>query len=362
MRDELLYLPVNSGERDLVRWFRGSRFRADAAQLIELMEAIEGLPGSAEELRSRVAGWADAAQEQKPTERIRRELAELRKEVQVLASRVGSAEPPQPAPALTPPEPPPVVAEQATPGRKRARRRGPGRPPAGGLRPMQLDGHRLQGAKVAELCEDGLRRLVDAGKVTQGKGPYAVRKTGVLIADEPLHLDGRPFRRPREYKGLHIETGMSQKRLHRAFQKLANEIGVEFTVGDGEDELPQGSEPSIEAPAASTSSKRPRKVIPRFVIAGQEVWADRVPDFFRAALEVLVDGGHVQRDRLPAGAGPKRYVLASAPVHPSGKPFVRAVEYQGVFAESHAGKEYAGKVLEKVLNELGVPYRVQPTG
>ncbi|MGE3465704.1 MAG: ADP-ribosylglycohydrolase family protein [Pyrinomonadaceae bacterium] len=112
---------------------------------------------------------------------------------------------------------------------------------------------------------------------------------------------------------------------------------------------------SVEAENDRVSEKRERRVRTAIVLdfCGVSLTAKNIPDLYGQVLRVLVDSGEINSLDLPFATGPKRYLIARKPIHPSGQNFMAPVEYNSFFMEAHNNRTAAITNLEKLKNALG---------
>jgi ADP-ribosylglycohydrolase/tetratricopeptide (TPR) repeat protein/protein-tyrosine phosphatase len=112
---------------------------------------------------------------------------------------------------------------------------------------------------------------------------------------------------------------------------------------------------SAEGRTSPVSEKRERKERTAVTLAfGNETFtAKNIPDLYQQILKFLVESGEINNIELPFATGPKRYLIACEPIHPSGQNFMAPVEYKGYFMEAHNNRTAAIANLEKLTNALG---------
>ena len=106
----------------------------------------------------------------------------------------------------------------------------------------------------------------------------------------------------------------------------------------------------------SLLSRVPRQRGVSIEIDGNGFTADSLADLYGQVLRFLADNAHLAKlkPHLPVSTSSKRYFVAAKPFHPNGNEFVRPVEYQGFFMESH--KDYKNGInhLRKILDLCGL--------
>ena len=381
MGDELLYLPVDMRERDLIRWLRGSPFRNDVEGLLAMLRGIEATGWPADRV-AEVLASADRTQDVREVlDRLAATVTgldegvdDLRSQLTALDARVQSVEQgrARPTPAMEPESPPekpararrrpvrqqPPVEDEVEPsppaepqGRKRGARKQ--------LPAVRVAGVLVEGKSIPLLYEGVLRVLVDREHVDAARAPVARGRNRVVIHTEPVHPSGKPFTRPVEVDGLFIEAHQSSVSAIARLRDVATELEVPFDVIDDAERSAEGKAGQQSAVVNSAKQKgKTKAAIPVFRFAGAEIREDSIPAMFDAALRVLVDRGLVAKNKLPLLVGRKRVVLAGAPLHPSGREFFRPVVYQGFYCETHYSVERGAATLKRLLYELGVKFEI----
>jgi hypothetical protein len=91
-------------------------------------------------------------------------------------------------------------------------------------------------------------------------------------------------------------------------------------------------------------------------IGGKRFNADSLADLYSQVLRFLDANGQLDKLKpyLPIVTSKKRYLIAAQPLHPNGKGFVRPVEYQGYFMESHKDYKNGIPILRRILDRFGL--------
>ena len=385
MGDELLYLPVDMRERDLIRWLRASPFCNDVEGLLAVLRAIEAVGWPADRV-AEVLASADRSQDASDLlDRLSTTVAgldegidNLRSQLAALDSRVQSVEQgrARPIPATEPETPPEKPArarrrpvrqkpsvedkvEPSPPPKPQERKRGARKQ----LPAVRVDGVLVEGKSIPLLYEGVLRVLVDRKRVDTAKAPVAQGRNRVVIHTEPVHPSGKPFTRSVEVDSLFIEAHQSSVSAIARLRDVATELDVSFEVieDEGADEPGRDARQQTSKGADPEPEKKVKAAIPLFRFAGAEVRGDSIPVLLDAALHVLVDRGLVKKNGLPYLVGRKRVFLAREPLHPSGREFFRPVEYRGFYCETHYSVKRGVATLKKLLGELGVAFEVEET-
>ena len=91
-------------------------------------------------------------------------------------------------------------------------------------------------------------------------------------------------------------------------------------------------------------------------IDGQNIEKPSVSKLYLAVLELLDTAGKLNKLQLPILNGPKQYLIATEPRHPSGKDFIRDIEYNGYFMEANKSRESAVRDIKKLATACGVSF------
>ena len=94
-------------------------------------------------------------------------------------------------------------------------------------------------------------------------------------------------------------------------------------------------------------------------IEGQRIHANTVADLFKQVFEFLLQRGHEEdiKKLLPYGTSNQRYLIASKPVHPSGRAFFVPVNVGIFYIETHKNYQTAIGHLAEFLEKLGITLR-----
>jgi hypothetical protein len=160
------------------------------------------------------------------------------------------------------------------------------------------------------------------------------------------NLEGRL--KERITKGLAEIEGRLSKRL----------AGVGGAVEDMPPEPPEDPPGKGESPP-SDDDDVPKEASVAFRIGSELVWGVSAAQFYLAVWRWLFEHGRVKPTELPIQSGKKRYVVAAAPIHPSGKEFTRSEEpVPGVFVEANLSRGDIIKRAKKYLDQYGVAFDV----
>lgn len=133
-----------------------------------------------------------------------------------------------------------------------------------------------------------------------------------------------------------------------SYEKNENKGTAHSRGEDGEANQP---EPNYGKPARR-SSARARTVI----INGKQFDHSTVVELYRKVLAFLADSGQIEqlKPHIPVATSNKRYVLAREPYHQGGNKFRRAVEYRGLYMETHKNYKNAYNSLRRILDFIGM--------
>ena len=107
--------------------------------------------------------------------------------------------------------------------------------------------------------------------------------------------------------------------------------------------------------SASTLSRVPRERGVTVKIGNTTIQATSVSDLYANALRLFVGEHKSKLDTLvPFKTSNRRYLIASKPVHPTGKHFVVPIEYRGLHMEAHKDYKNAIEHLRKLAARLGL--------
>ncbi len=95
-----------------------------------------------------------------------------------------------------------------------------------------------------------------------------------------------------------------------------------------------------------------------FRIAGELVWGPSAAQFYKAVWQWLFDNGHVTSNDLPISGGKQRYVIATTPVHPNGKPFFQPQKFGDAYIELNMSRENIAARAAKQLQLRNIPFEV----
>jgi hypothetical protein len=114
--------------------------------------------------------------------------------------------------------------------------------------------------------------------------------------------------------------------------------------------------PRLGAGTSRIEGRAPRERGARVRVDDHTIVADSVPDLFDQALHYVAEVG--KWDCLvslaPYKTSAQRYLIASDPVHPSGKPFFVPIKHRGIHMETHKNYATALTQLERLLAKCGI--------
>lgn len=153
-----------------------------------------------------------------------------------------------------------------------------------------------------------------------------------------------------------IEKGLSEieGRLSRRLADPATDEAARVTV------------PATTPPPAEPRRQReeavhevPKEASVAFRVGRDLVWGPSAAQFYVAIWRWLFEHRHVQIDDLPIQGGKERFVVATSPVHPSGKPFTRADQpTPGVFLEVNLSRQDILRRAQRYLTDRGVSFEI----
>jgi hypothetical protein len=145
------------------------------------------------------------------------------------------------------------------------------------------------------------------------------------------------------------------RRVLQSYLAVKEEKTMEHTVSTKEPHTDATKQPNTPNDAGK---RAPRERGARVMLDGEVIVAGTVPDLFEQALKILVKKHRAKLEKLvPIKTSSARFLLAKAPKHPSGRSFVVPVEYDGFFMESHKSYEGAVASLQKLANQIGIPFK-----
>jgi ADP-ribosylglycohydrolase/Flp pilus assembly protein TadD/protein-tyrosine phosphatase/DNA-binding Xre family transcriptional regulator len=147
------------------------------------------------------------------------------------------------------------------------------------------------------------------------------------------------------------EARESQADLLKMDERLADQL--QFFIDRFEPKIEETETAHTSNPKKNATKKR--KLI-EFYIDDQNFQAKNIPEMYQKALEYLVDATLLDDVSLPVATGEKRYILAKEPVHPTGKPFLAPVTYEGFFMEAHNNRTAATSQLKRLIESLGCTF------
>jgi hypothetical protein len=131
-----------------------------------------------------------------------------------------------------------------------------------------------------------------------------------------------------------------------------------FFAGDGTHDKSETRLPASLQESVSPISRVPRERGTTVQIGDNKIDAVSVRALYGQALKLFVDRHSSKlKSVVPLKTSGQRYLIALKPVHPSGKPFVKPVEFRGFYMESH--KDYKNGIahLRILCSRLGLPLK-----
>ncbi len=95
---------------------------------------------------------------------------------------------------------------------------------------VTINGNRFEAFTVGELYYEALKYLYDNGYIAKIESsiPFATSLKRYLIAKEPVHQGGNPFRLPIEYQGYFMETHKNYETALKQLKDLVQECGLDM--------------------------------------------------------------------------------------------------------------------------------------
>lgn len=93
-------------------------------------------------------------------------------------------------------------------------------------------------------------------------------------------------------------------------------------------------------------------------INGVKYSGNSVSALYEKVLKMIVDENILQKIGLPWGTGTKRYLVSNEenPIHPSGRPFFKPVQYSGYTIESHSSRSRGVKLISELCEKLNLEF------
>jgi hypothetical protein len=105
-------------------------------------------------------------------------------------------------------------------------------------------------------------------------------------------------------------------------------------------------------------SRAPRERGTTVQIGDNKIEAASVRELYGQALKLFVERHSSKlKSVVPLKTSGQRYLIALEPVHPSGRPFVKPVEFRGFYMESHKDYKNGTAHLRILCNRLGLPFK-----
>ncbi|UTW66371.1 hypothetical protein KFE94_17225 [bacterium SCSIO 12643] len=86
---------------------------------------------------------------------------------------------------------------------------------------------------------------------------------------------------------------------------------------------------------------------------GRLIQGSTVPEFYKSALEYVVDCKLPIMDLAPYHTSKERYLFSFKPIHPNGKKFFKELSINGIYIETHKSRSQAMSDMQKLLKKLG---------
>jgi len=228
---------------------------------------------------------------------------------------------------------------------------------------------RVREADLSDRLEDVLAML---NQIAEAALTPATLDQAVQLLSESRQGEGLEAR----FENL---GGRLQERIERGLAEIEGRLSKRFDGATSPQLVAHpasattGSAPSASAPVAPSpvprETSRPvrstrRSSVPRaasvaFQIGPDLVWGTSASKFYIEVWRWMLEQGRVNLSDLPIKSGSKRYVIATTPIHQSGKPFLLAKEpAPGVFVEAHLSRADIIHRAKRYLEQFGVEYEV----
>jgi hypothetical protein len=170
----------------------------------------------------------------------------------------------------------------------------------------------------------------------------------------------------RQGEGLEVRFDNLEARLKERIERGLAEIEGRLSkrLGGGAEtvEPTPMPVPEVELPAdppktPEDSGGVPKEASVAFRVGSDLVWGESAAQFYVAVWRWLFEHGRAKPSDLPIQGGKKRYVVATEPVHPSGKDFTRSEQpVPGVFVEVNLSRGDIIRRAKKYLGQFGVAF------
>jgi hypothetical protein len=242
-----------------------------------------------------------------------------------------------------------------------------------------VDGQALEDSGVAGLIRRVMGRVRNDPRLHAAMDPAASEvlpfkagRSRYFVSLSAEHLNGTPFQYAikEDVAGttLHFEGNFPREVAQYHLQRFLEACG--FTGRPVEDGAIRADEIGVAPPSAEVAVEEETEQdgdgadSPAYAdlpgicaMSGDtvefEARGETVPRFFEAFLRVLTSKGFIDKIDLPFAMGRVRYLLAEAPFHRDGRPFLRQVAWDGVYAEASIPWEAALDHASRVCATLG---------
>lgn len=150
---------------------------------------------------------------------------------------------------------------------------------------------------------------------------------------------------------------MSTENRKTFLRRLLDRNEAAFAADDAHDKSDANLPASLHD-SVSPFSRVPRERGTIVQIGDKKIDAVSVRALYAQALELFVERHSSKlKSVVPLKTSGQRYLIALKPVHPSGKPFVKPVEFRGFYMESH--KDYKNGIahLRILCSRLGLLFK-----
>ncbi len=208
----------------------------------------------------------------------------------------------------------------------------------------------IYGTTVASFFTNLLKFIDEHRLLDQDVLPFAAGRIRYLIAEKPVHADGkRKFRT--------VISAMLQ-------DKNGDDVNVCMEAAFSRDDAIAHARSLLKALAVEDVEEVNLKDRLRVTLEGDLIDGDTVRDFVTKILEWLKDRGNELDARAPFPQNGGRYLFNTEPIHSNGDDFVSVLDWEGLSFEINISYVDARKHIAALLESLGVQFKfelVSPT-
>lgn len=235
---------------------------------------------------------------------------------------------------------------------------------------LRVGDDELRPDSVRELFERVMALLEARGIDPSPAVPMLIGRSRYLVAREPVHGNGTPFKVPMQIGGFVFEGNFRRVRALYEVIRFLEQLGLDASSpdfdqpsqDDGSRALPGLGPDSSDEPNDEAGGERLAiDIFPPNQLASDPVHVEgpTVRRFFAALLDVLLRHEAPLADVVPVATGRVRYLLAEEPYHRNDRPFDSMVEREGYFMNTAYSYEQALSAAEQLCAKLGWPTQVQ---